>query len=234
MIKTLKTAIRLLRNCQFRTIKNILRERIYSNATAYGLECRLDSPLYEPVAKVPISLRTYEEGDLETLLMHGELYRTDPDTADNQTALLKAGLGTCYIATDEKDQACFMQLVIGPDENRRIQEYLGGIYPKIKDGEALLEGAYTHPAYRGRGIMPATIARIANLVRIQDVLRLVTFVYTDNAPSLKACQKAGLSPFTLRTTRWLLFRKTVIFEPLANQIPRTRQSRLSSKTENLT
>ena len=114
-----------------------------------------------------------------------------------------------------------MQLVIDSGYNRHIPAYLGRNYPDLKRGEALLEGAFTIPGYRGRGLMPAAIARIANLHRRQGIRRLVTFVYTDNAASLKAIRKAGFVPRTLRTTRWRLFRKQVTFSPLPARPART-------------
>lgn len=213
---TVRTAARLLKDGRYRVIYNILRERIYSTATAYCLECLLDTPLPEPDASLPFNLRICREGDIDALLMQGELYRLEPDNAETLGALIRAGLGTCYIAADG-DKACFMQLVIDSGYNRHIPVYLGDNYPDLKQGEALLEGAFTVPGYRGRGLMPATIARIANLLRCQGIRRLVTFVYTDNTASLKAIRKAGFEPRALRTTHWRLFRRKVTFSPLPRQ-----------------
>ena len=220
MIKTVTTAVRLLKAGRYRVIYNILRERIYSTATAYGLECRLDDPLPEPDAGLPFKLRTYREGDLDALLMHGELSRLEPDNAETQAALIRTGLGTCHVAADG-DKAFFMLLVIDSGYNRHIPAYLGGNYPDLNPDEALLEGVFTVPGYRGRGLMSAAIARIANLLRRQGLRRLVTFVYTDNTASLRGMQKAGFVPRMLRTTRWRLFHRQVTFSPLPAQPART-------------
>jgi hypothetical protein len=43
---------------------------------------------------------------------------------------------------------------------------------------------------------------------------VITFVTTDNEPSLKGCHRAGFCPYVLRRERWLLFRRRLSFEPL--------------------
>jgi len=42
----------------------------------------------------------------------------------------------------------------------------------------------------------------------------MTFVQSDNIPSLKGCQRAGFSPSGVRKDRWRFFKKMVSFEKL--------------------
>ena len=85
---------------------------------------------------------------------------------------------------------------------RAFIEKIGG-FPPLADGEALLENAYTPPAYRGLGVMAAAMAQIAERARDFGARKVLTFVATDNIASLKGCQRAGFYPHLLhRRTRF--------------------------------
>ncbi len=47
---------------------------------------------------------------------------------------------------------------------------------------------------------------------------VLTFVEEDNIPSLKACERAGFSPYAVRTDRWVFFRRHSEFETLPQNV----------------
>ena len=84
-----------------------------------------------------------------------------------------------------------VQWLLSPRDNGFIEK-LGG-FPPLAEGEALLENAYTPPAFRGLGVMAAAMAQIAERASDFGGRKVLTFVATDNVASLKGCQRARAS-----------------------------------------
>ena len=109
-----------------------------------------------------------------------------------------------FVAVDERSNTpCYVQWLFGPEDNAFIAR-LGG-FPSLQKGEALLENAYTPPAYRGFGIMSAAMARIAEHAAGVGARHVLTFVDDDNIASLKGCQRAGFQPVMLHHSVRLAF-----------------------------
>ena len=106
-----------------------------------------------------------------------------------------------------------MQWLFGVKDNAQLQRY-GGLFPILKPGEALLEGAYTLEKVRGLGVMAAAMAQIAEKGGDVGAHVIITFVEEDNIASLKGCKRSGFSVYLARDVRWLLFRRTVTFQEL--------------------
>ncbi len=128
---------------------------------------------------------------------------------------VSAGIGTCYVAATSDDEPCYMQWLMRASENDGIRRYFKGIFPLLDPDEALLEYAFTLEDYQGQGIMPATMARIAEKAESHGARRVITFVDQVNVPALKGCQRAGFRPHLIRVDRWRFFRRHVSFRPLA-------------------
>ena len=128
--------------------------------------------------------------------------------------MVKAGLPTCYVAVTDGDQPCYVQWLIGPESNRQVQEIFGPRFPTLQPGEMLLEGAFTLEAWRGKGIMAAAMAQIAEKAVDHDARWVITLVGEGNVPSLKGCKKAGFQPYLARTDRWRWFQLSTSFGPL--------------------
>ncbi len=99
-------------------------------------------------------------------------------------------------------------------DNAQLQRYFSGMFPILKPGEALLEGAYTLEKVRGLGVMAAAMAQIAEKAGDVDAHAIITFVEEDNIASLKGCKRSGFSVYLVRDVRWLLFSRTVKFQEL--------------------
>ena len=60
---------------------------------------------------------------------------------------------------------------MGEQDNARIQSYFGGAFPILEPGTALLEGAFTPPPFRGKGIMglAMSLSLLRRTVRFEPV-----------------------------------------------------------------
>src|SRR5580700_9078274 len=158
--------------------------------TRYGLLRDLTHNFAAPGAKIPLAVRPLADRDLAERL-----------EVAWRRAFIEKGARGGFVAIDERTATpCYVQWLLSPRDNALIKK-LGG-FPPLADGEALLENAYTPPAYRGLGVMAAAMAQIAERARDFGSRKVLTFVATDNIASLKGCQRSGFYPHLLhRRTR---------------------------------
>ena len=104
----------------------------------------------------------------------------DPDGVHlrlSRLQLLHAKFGSCYVAQTEDGSPCYMQWLFGVKDNAQLQRYFSGMFPILKPGEALLEGAYTLEKVRGLGVMAAAMAQIAEKAGdVRGRHAIITFV----------------------------------------------------------
>jgi len=188
---------------------------LYSNSVAFGLRRDIKKPFSNPDARIPISIRPIRHGDIEQLTADKELNNNNPRLVANQKALVEEGIKDCFVAVTQDDTPAYMQCLIHNNDNDKIQHHFGNIFPILNDDEALLEGAFMSPDFRGQRIMPAAMSRIAAKARqMEDIRWVLTFVTTDNIPSLKGCMRSGFEPYVLRREKCVLFTRTVTFEEI--------------------
>jgi len=121
-------------------------------------------------------------------------------------AYIRENIPTCYVAIDQhKNTPCFAQWLMDSRQNDKIQRFFNGRFPILHSDEALLENAYTPLEYRGKGIMPAAMAMIAEHALEMGCRHIITFVAQENVPSLKGCTKAGFTPYFARHDTRILF-----------------------------
>jgi GNAT superfamily N-acetyltransferase len=171
-----------------------LRLGLRFESTRIGLRRDLSAPFTAPDAKIPISVRPLTEADLPALLALDETASAEDkfETAWRGAFAAKHMKGG-YVAIDERNGTpCYMQWLFGADDNDFVLS-IGG-FPALRQDEALLENAYTPARYRGMGIMPAAMARIAERGTDRGARYVITFVQDDNIPSLKGCQRSGFAP----------------------------------------
>ena len=100
-----------------------------------------------------------------------------------------------------------MQWLVGPEHNDLLASYTN--LPILGDREALLENAFTPPAFRGQGIMGAAMAQIAERADGIGAHWALTVVQEDNLPSVKGCVKAGFEPYMLKLDGWRALRRQI-------------------------
>ncbi|MFB3925432.1 MAG: GNAT family N-acetyltransferase [Syntrophales bacterium] len=195
-----------------------IKRRLHSEDTYFGLRRDLSVPFDSPEAKVPIDIRPLRKNDLSIIFGSSGRGLTAHELKDHmrRNLLLRANIPTCYAAVIHDDTPCYIQWLIGPEHNEQIQKHFKGGFPPLGPDEALLEGAYTPPAYRGLGIMSRAMSMIAEKAVEFGARRAITFVCYDNISALKGCRSAGFVPFTIRTSRWRSFKRTLNFTPLSS------------------
>jgi RimJ/RimL family protein N-acetyltransferase len=189
-----------------------LTYRMYSDSTSLGLRRDLTIPFAGPTAKIPITVRPLAPSDdLSALEPTAGLGADERFWRLTQLRMLRSGLRICYVAIAPEGKPCYMQWVIPPSENARVRAIFGNLYPTLASDEALLEGAYTPDAYRGKGIMGAAMAQVAERAGEFGARWVITFVDEQNEASVKGCIRAGFAPYLRRRERFRLFFRHVTF-----------------------
>lgn len=176
-------------------------KRVFSTTEAFGLKRDLNMPFDAPDAQINIDIRLYKENDRAYFIKDLQ-----------NDGLIEKDIPNCYVATTSDDKPCFRQWLIGAEHKDAVKQFWGPTFPILKEDEMLLEGGFTIPTMRRRGIMPAAIARILNIEKRTGRRYVVTFVGVDNIPSLKGIHRSGFSPYVLRTEKWLMFKRSITFE----------------------
>lgn len=203
-----------------RAIDVMTRRKPYrSELIALGLRRDLEIPFSAPAAKIDLTVRPMVDDDIRILfdLTSPGLSEEERELRKSRGELAAEGVGTPYVAVNADGEPCYVQWLLRPDENERLRDYFNGVFPRLRSDEALLEGAFTPEAHRGKGIMPCAMARIAEHGRDIGARWIVTFVTETNIPSLKGCDRAGFAPYVRRTERWNGLRRTLTFAPLTEQ-----------------
>ena len=214
--------LRKLREClrpgMIRPTARVVRRRMHSAEQSVVLRRDLEVPHTPPKAAIDVTVRRLTDSDVPKILHVAEgasaddvLYRA------RRRLLLESGLGTCYAAVTSADEPCYVQWLMGEQDNERIQKYFGGAFPVLEPGTALLEGAFTPAAFRGKGIMGLAMSLIAEKAADLDARYVITVVGTENIPSLKGCEKANFFPYLHREVAWRAMRRRVSFDRVAPQ-----------------
>jgi hypothetical protein len=163
IVQQLKVAATLGLKGEWSAVAGEVRRRIYSDDLSYVLRRNLAVPIEIPRAKIPLTIRTLRAEDLTSLFPESSkaLGTEEAKDAAWRQYLLQSQIQTCYIAANENDLACYMQWLIGKEENAKIQQVEKG-FAALLEGEMLLEGAFTAHYARGQGIMGEAMARIAD------------------------------------------------------------------------
>lgn len=192
-----------------------IRYRVYSDSTSLGLRRDLSLPFEKAAAKIPITVRPLAPSDdLSALDPEPDLPADEALSRLVQRRLLQSGLRVCYVAIAPDGKPCYMQWAIPATENHRVRGVFGNLYPVLASNEALLEGAYTPTAYRGKGIMGAAMAQVADRAADYGARWVITFVDERNSASVKGCVRAGFAPYLKRHERFRLFYRKIRFEPI--------------------
>lgn len=216
MSSKLYNAYQLFRKGHYKVLIKELRNRIYSHSVSFGLQRDLENEFSVQAAKIEIQVRPLRKEDVADLLDTTADPSINPRIIANQQSMVDANIPTCFVAVTTDNQPCYMQWLIGYGDNQKIEKYFNGVFPALKKHEALLEGAYSHPAYRGLRIMPMAMALIAEKAAEMNARWVNTFVDVTNIASLKGCQRSGFKPYLLRRDRWFLFRQSTTFHPISD------------------
>lgn len=231
IIARISNAIKLILKGHSDIFFKELKKRCYSNSLSFGLRRDLEVDFKTPKSRIDITIRPLKKEDVPQLLENSSIHRVNPRIIANQQAMVDANIPTCYVAVTKDEKPCYMQWLIGYKNRDAITKHFNGIFPELKESEALLEGAYGNPVFRGLRIMPAAMADIAKKAEALQARWVITFVDIKNIPSLIGCKRAGFEPYVLRKCRWFLFRYTVTFHPLSEDLLQEYHQLMDGETE---
>lgn len=196
-----------------------IQRRMDSRTSFYGLERDLTKSLPMPAARIPILVRRLSPEDVPVILSSRGNGKSELELKDQarRNLLIKAEFSRCFVAADPGNRPCYMQWLIGPEENNKVQDYFKGGFPLLGPDEVLLEGAYTPPQYRGLGIMPCAMFRISEKGKEIGARRAITFVNVNNTAALTGCNRAGFHEFLIREDVWRNFRRSLTFTRIASK-----------------
>jgi RimJ/RimL family protein N-acetyltransferase len=98
---------------------------------------------------------------------------------------------------------------------------------ELPPGVACLENSVTNPEFRGRGVAPGAWDGMAKVLREEGVEALVTKVRVENAPSRRACIKAGFDEVAEMTLSQTGPRSAVTFSYASTPGARAIEERLA-------
>jgi hypothetical protein len=188
--------------------------------TSFGFKRHLHTSWPPPAGKIPIAVRELMDSDIPLILPHhiAASNRREGQQINARRKLLTQNILKPFVAIDQScSRPCFIQWSFDSSHNDFITRFFKGRFPRLQEGERLLENAYTHPDYRGQGVMAVAMSKIADLLATHGAIEVITFVETTNVPSLKGCTRAGFTPFVTRTDLSVCggLKRYRVFEPIA-------------------
>lgn len=167
-LNKIKGAVSLLSRGRVDVILKEVGREIASVETSYGFRRDLHRPFKARPASIPIELRLFEKRDIELLALGRAPRDSRKALLDRltRTKTIEAGIPSLiYVAAAADGSPCFLQCVILPARNGRLNAYYKGYFPPLAQDEVLLEGAFIPEQYRGKGIMACAMSQVAQKSR---------------------------------------------------------------------
>ncbi len=196
---------KLIKVGNFKFIWDAFARRISSEELAMGFKKDLSIEHPEPRSLKKISTRVFNSGD--------ESFFTD-----NSIDPIIFQFQTCYVAITDDNIPCSRIWLIDPSQNKKLSAIWGNNFPQLNNDEVLLENVYTLPKYRGLGIMPSILHQIAERGKLQGAKYAITFGSAHNTNTSRSFHYAGFQPYVLRKVKWFLFRKSINFQEIPDDL----------------
>ena len=198
----------LLRDVTPRKLAHLARSRAWSSEVSFGLRADLDDlPAVRP-ARIAVRMKPQDAASFSGF--EDELHRVSGGIGLVQRqSLCEAGVQTLYVAIDDGGEPIYAQWLVRSDEQEALHRVTHGLFPKLGEGEALVEGAYTFANFRKLGAMTDGMRQLLVRARDSGDRKVFTYVAVENVPSLRGCASVGFVPDHLRLdTRRLGLRRT--------------------------
>ena len=108
------------------------------------------------------------------------------------------GARTLLVARDEAGLPTFSTWMLDAEGQREHASRFGEAFHCLEDGEMLLEGVFTYPHARGRGVGAAGIAAACAWAAGNGAARVWVYPYLDNPAVLPLNVRAGFEPVAVR------------------------------------
>ena len=187
-----------------------------SQEVDHGFSYDLNKSFEIPHPRINLRLRELKPTDLETLFDFQKQKYSSGEFKNALQCLLFANskIPTGYVGVTDKDIPCVMTWLILSTENERLQEYFSGGLPPLDPDEALCEFVYTHPNFRGLGLMGWITKNLWKIAKEKGANRVTVLVHGTNTVSQKMTPKLGFIPVCKKTTHRRFFKKQITFEEI--------------------
>jgi len=215
-MRKIRRALWLLRKGHFRALLRQFRRWLWYDGVAFGLAYDPRVTVTARIPRTPVEVRPIRSNEVSvfTALPPGGTPGVEALTRASARHLLESGLTTCYIGVTE-DGPVYMQFLVTADQNERLAEVYGGLFPPLADDEGLLEFAFTLQQHRTRPVMPTVLLRLIEIAREQGLRRVVMYVHANSPSLIRFYLRVGFVPFAVRVERGRLFRRRLEFRPIA-------------------
>lgn len=202
-LKRLKYEYYQIRNGDFNHLRRIIIKWFNHQETSLGFKLELNNHPPQPRSLKKIGIRVSKESDKSYF--------------DSTNGLINQ-MQTCYVVTINDGVPALRLWLINASQNKKLKNIWGTLYPELNKDVVLLESAFTVPKYRGLGLHPAGMYHVAMKGKEIGANTAISFCRTTNINSLRSFNYAGFYPYTLRIEKWFLFRKTVQFKEIPDEI----------------
>ena len=169
-----------------------------------------------PEARLAFTVRPLAPGDHKTVFNFAGLDSDDASMLDARLRLLRSGLGTAYVGETADGGLCYLGWTIaGSTELDETRTFFGETFAVLAPTEALVEGSWVPPRYRGYGVMAPAMRKMLDVSLPAGLDTAITFVEDINIASSKGVMRAGFVPFTIRTDTWRNFRCTATWREIS-------------------
>jgi hypothetical protein len=173
---------------------------LWSTSLSFGLLVDLEEPLKRPhPARIPVIMQVYDPGSF--IGFKEELPRVSGANSvevSGRQEFCDGGVKSLYVSVDESGSPIYAQWLVRRDDQEALHSIKRDLFPQLRKGEALLEGAYTFVSARGKGAMADGMAQLLADARDAGDRKAYTYVAQGNIPSLRGCANVGFEPDHLR------------------------------------
>jgi hypothetical protein len=211
-------ALHLAGTGNVRALAGVGRRWLYTDDVATGYAYDAGVPLKVPSSPLPLRLRELRPDDVDAFtrtdlpgLSPGDLL-----VRVNARHVLESDLRTPYVLVTEDDEPCYLQYLVFPEENERMREVFGGLFPPLAPNEALLEFAFTLEKFRGRLVMPFGFSELSRVAAERGATRVLCYVSSRQQAMSRFLVRAGFEPVAVREERRRLLHRRLTFRRAAS------------------
>lgn len=196
---------RLIKEGNLSRIWEAFSTRIYSEWLSFGYRRDLHAEVKKPRTLLNLDVRPSIPSD-------------EPYFKENYKDGLINQFKTCYVGTTKDGDPCCRLWIIDSSQNQMLQKDWKDIFPLLKPNEVLFENLYTIPKYRGLGAMPFFMDSLCDIAKEMNADYAITFSAVKNLTTIRTYSYAGFRPYILRRKKWFLFKRTITFEPIPENL----------------
>ena len=190
---------------RFGYLWKVFSDRIKFEELAFGFRRDLNVEIKEPKVLMPTSIREFIDEDQQ-------YFKDNP----NNGLIMK--FDTCYVAINKNSVPCSRLWLIDSSQNKKLKEIWKGNFPELQKDEMLIENVFTVPKFRGMGIVSGFMHEISKKAKTLGMNYVITFGAVKNDNTTRAFAYAGFNPFVLRRVKWFLFKKSVTYEEIPDNL----------------